>query len=238
VDAAGDAYVIGEGVSVATTANAIAATDTSGYEDFVAELNPTGSALLYATYLPGTINSPNYTVGYSGAIALDGAGNIYVAGAAGTGLPVTANAFPTSANNGQDAFFMKIDPALSGTASVLYASYLGGGGGDQANGIAVDGAGNAYLEGLSLSGSSFPTTSGSLGNAAGFADTFVAKLNSALSGAASLLYSTVLAAHGYDLNEGYGVVPQTMGGIAVDSAGDAYVTGATGSTLTTTPGAF
>jgi hypothetical protein len=66
VDAAGDAYVIGEGPTVATTANALATADPSGEADFVAELNPTGSALLYGTYLPGTLNDPNLTLGYAG----------------------------------------------------------------------------------------------------------------------------------------------------------------------------
>ncbi len=69
VDAAGDAYVIGEGGNVPTTANAIASSG-SGQEDFVAELNPSGSGLRYATYLPGTQNFEN-TFGYSGAIAVD-----------------------------------------------------------------------------------------------------------------------------------------------------------------------
>jgi hypothetical protein len=113
VDAAGDAYVIGEGGTVPTTANAIAA---SGGDDFVAELNPTGSALNYATYLPGTIDGVT-GFSYAGAIAVDGSGNIDVAGAAGAGLPVTAGAFQTAClagTGGSDPFFMKINPALSG----------------------------------------------------------------------------------------------------------------------------
>jgi hypothetical protein len=90
VDAAGDAYVISEGGTIPTTANAIA---SSGGGDVVAELNPTGSGLNYATYLPGT--GPGYN-NLAGALALDGSGNIYVAGAAGSGLPVTAGAFQTA----------------------------------------------------------------------------------------------------------------------------------------------
>jgi hypothetical protein len=231
VDAAGDAYVIGEGVSVATTANAISS--TSGM-DFVAELNPAGSALLYATYLPGTMNSPNYTSGYAGAIAVDGSGNIYVAGYAASGLPVTAGAFQTTGNGA--GFFMKINPGLSGTASVLYGSYLSAW---QINAIAIDGAGNAYVEGFD--GAGLPTTSGAYQTTCGaYSNCFVAKFDPALSGAASLVYCTYLggsANTGGFLNEG-NAVPQTMGGIAVDSAGAAYVTDTTQANFPTTAGAF
>jgi hypothetical protein len=253
VDAAGDAYVIGEGPTVATTANAIATADPSGEADFVAELNPTGSALLYGTYLPGTLNDPNLTLGYAGVIALDGSGNIYVAGQAPSGLPVTASAFQTTYTGGglqgpYNAFFMKIDPALSGTGSVLYSSYLGGSGGtegDQATGIAVDSAGNAYLEGYTNS-ANFPTTSGAFQRTlgSGNGNAFVAKFDPSLSGAASLVYSTYLGGSGVErdggnLNEEWGVVPQIDGGIAVDSAGDAYVTSATASSnFPTTLGAY
>ena len=79
---------------------------------------------------------------------MDGSRNIYVAGAANAGLPVTAGAFQTTyldGRGGNNAFFAKINPALSGTASVVYATYLGGNGasGDAATAIALDGAGNA-----------------------------------------------------------------------------------------------
>ena len=83
VDAAGDACVIGTDAGVPTTANAIAssAAYSSGSDtDFVAELNPTGTGLLYGTYLPNTVNYAN-ELSYVSAIAVDGSGNIYVAGA-------------------------------------------------------------------------------------------------------------------------------------------------------------
>jgi hypothetical protein len=163
VDSAGDAYVIGSGLGVPTTPNAIASTE-SGDEDVVAELNPAGS-IVYATYLPGTDGNGLTTMGNNGAIAVDSAGNIYVAGSAGAGLPVTPGAFQTAdlaPTGSTNAFFAKIDPALSGSASLVYASYLGGSAssyGDAATGIAVDSFGNAYLTGYTTS-SNFPTTSG------------------------------------------------------------------------------
>jgi Beta-propeller repeat len=254
VDVAGDVYVIGAQANIPTTANAIASsggTNNPAQADFVAELNPTGSGLIYATYLPGTVNFP-VTLGLSGAIALDGSGNIYVAGAAYAGFPVTAGAFQTAyldgnpgGGEGNNAFFAKINPTLSGSASLLYATYLGGTGslGDAASGIALDSAGNVYLEGYTGS-TNFPTTTGAFQSTygGGSEDAFVAKFNPALSGAASLVYSTFLGgsgADGYVSGSSSLDNEQTAGGIAVDSADNAYVTGSTASTnFPTTPGAF
>jgi hypothetical protein len=259
VDAAGDAYVIGTNSNVPTTANAIA---PSGGADFVAELNPTGSGLLYATYLPGTVNGGYRLFGWQSAIAVDGSGNIYAAGAAHAGFPVTSGAFQTTYLDGSNsnnntagnAFFAKINPALSGTASLLYATYLGGSGsgnGDAVTALAVDSSGNAHLEGYTGS-SNFPTTSGAFQRTfggfglGGVGDAFVAKFNPALSGAASLVYSTYLGGNGDDgyfgdqtAGDVYVYGAQIDGGIAVDSAGNAYVTSATTSTnFPTTPGAY
>jgi hypothetical protein len=173
VDSEGDAYVIGRNYGVPTTPNALASSGGTNYPavaDFVAELNPAGSGLVYSTYLPGTVNDPA-TLANSGAIAVDGSGNIYVVGAAQAGLPVTAGAFQTAclATAGNDnAFFAKINPTLSGSASLMYASYLGGNGGlgDEASAIALDSSGNAYLEGLTTS-TNFPTTAGAYQTSAG-----------------------------------------------------------------------
>ena len=113
-----------------------------------------------------------------------------------------------------------IDPTL------FYSTYLGGSGNDQGVGIAVDAAGNAYVSGTTVS-IDFPTTSGGFQTTfGGIADVFIAKLNSTGSG---LVYSTYLGGSGND----QGV------GIAVDAAGNAYVTGKTQSTdFPTTPAAF
>jgi hypothetical protein len=247
VDSAGDAYVIGQNTNVPTTPNAIASSAASG-NVFVAELNPTGSALIYSTYLPGAVGYAGYqTVGNSGAIAVDAYGNIDVAGAAEAGFPVTSNAFQTTwvAPAGEpNAFFAKIDPTLSGSASLLYGTYLGGSGvvGDQATGIALDGAANVYLTGYTSS-SNFPTTAGAFQrtNAAN-GSAFVTKFNPALSGAASLIYSTYLGGDkktGYVSTGGALESQQNNGGIAVDSAGNAYITGSTLATnFPTTAGAF
>jgi hypothetical protein len=253
VDAAGDAFVIGQSNNVPTTSNAIASSASGANNVFIAELNPTGSGLVYSTYLPGAVGL-SLTQCNSGAIAVDGSGNIYVAGAAEAGLPVTAGAYQQSylGPKGEfNAFFAKINPALSGAASVSYASYLGGTGslGDAALGIAVYGSGNPYLEGYTTS-NDFPTTSGAFqrnNNYSPLGDVFVAKFNPALSGTASLAYSTYLggSVSGVGSNGYVKVRPNLLtdhypaGGIAVDSAGNAYITGGTTSTsFPTTPGAY
>jgi hypothetical protein len=251
VDAAGDAYVIGLNPNVPTTPNALA----SSGEVFVSELNPTGSALVYSTYLPGAVGfpTPGFTYGCPGAIAVDGSGNIYVAGAAQAGFPVTAGAYQTAyVGYAYNAFFAEINPALSGSASLVYSSYLGGNNKDAVSGIALDGSGGVYVTGFTLS-HNFPTTSGAYQTAfLGREDSFVAKFNPALSGMPSLVYSTLLggsvagtagwASTGYvaDLTGGISTqVDQTNGGIAVDSAGNAYVTSATSALdFPTTSGAF
>ena len=100
-----------------------------------------------------------------------------------------------------------IDPVLS------YATYLGGTGGDVAYGIAVDSSGNAYITGITNS-SDFPTLSPEQSTNGGNGDAFVAKLDST---GTALIYSTYLGGAGAD----------TAAAIAVDSSGDAFVTGTT-----------
>jgi hypothetical protein len=247
VDAAGDAYVIGSDSTVPTTPNAIA---SSGHI-FVAELNSAGSGLVYSTYLPGGVGNGFITNGDTGAITVDGSGNIYVAGAAQAGFPVTAGAFQTALGGYYNTFFAKINPVLSGSASLVYATYLGGIHQDAASGIALDGSGNVYVTGFTES-SNFPVTAGAYQTTfVGLRDTFVAKVNPSLSGAPSLVYYTLLGgsvdAKGGSAVTGYvpdrpgniALTNQTDGGIAVDNAGNVYVASATTAVdFPTTAGAF
>lgn len=161
--------------------------------------------MVYSTYLGGS----GEDVGTN--ITVDSSGNAYV-----TGLTESAN-FPT-ANPAQrtlggviDAFIVKLNPA--GTA-VVYSTYLGGSDEDQALSIATDTAGAAYVTGQTCS-SDFPTKNGFQPAIGGFCDSFVTKLDSA----GSLSYSTYLG--GSEQDPGIG--------IAVDTAGNAYVTGWTNS---------
>jgi Bacterial Ig-like domain (group 3)/Beta-propeller repeat len=224
VDSASNAYVIGTTYSTdfPTTSGAFqTACGDAGclYGDaFVAKINPAGSALVYSTYLGGSRSE------YGMGIAVDSAGNAYV-----TGITYSTD-FPTknplqAANGGElDAFVAKINPTGS---ALVYSTYLGGSGFDGGTGIAVDSAGHVYVTGGTGS-ADFPTKNPLQAANGGAEDAFVAKINVAGS---SLVYSTYLGGSGQD--------DYLAGGIAVDSAGNAYVTGNTGSTdFPTTPGAF
>jgi hypothetical protein len=227
VDAAGNAYVTGRTGSANFPATASAVqTSLPGIQNaFVMKLNPTGTALVYSTYLGGS----GYDIGT--AIAVDAAGNAYVTGTTGSSnFPSTTGALQTTYGSNDDVFVTKLNP--TGTA-LVYSTYLGGTSDDDGEGIAVDAAGNAYVTGYTDS-SKFPTTPGAYQTAlGGSVDAFVTKLNPT---GTALVYSTYLGGTGGD----------SAFGIAVDNAGDAYVTGktqnVTGNTdstdFPTTPGAY
>jgi hypothetical protein len=212
VDAAGNAYATGVTSSsdFPTTPGAFQPILRAGrtFTTFVSKLDPTGSALVYSTFLEG-----------SGAfgIAVDAIGNAYVTGSADSTLPTTPGAFQpvfgSDSPESGDAFVAKLNPAGS---ALVYSTYLGGTSGDQAIGIAVDADGNAYVTGITGS-ANFPTTSGVFQTAlSGSSDAFVTKLNPTGS---ALVYSTLLG----------GTRTEAGTGIAVDRVGNAYVVGATNS---------
>ncbi len=215
VDGSGNAYVAGWTASAdfPTTPGALQ-TILRGYSDvFVTKLNATGSALVYSTFLGGS-DSENPT-----GIAVDGSGNAYVTGTAGsTDFPITPGSFQSIFRGGPGDYFVS---KLNATGSALvYSTYLGGSGDDQySGGIAVDASGNAYVTGWTAS-SDFPTTAGAFQTAGG--PGYVTKLNAAGS---ALVYSTYLA----------GALPEA---IAVDGSGNAYVTGGAFADMVTTPGAL
>jgi hypothetical protein len=250
VDAAGNAYVTGmPGSNFPTTANALSQSSSNG---FVAVLDPSGANLIYSTFLPGAALEPapaSSAGAVSGRLAIDSSGNVYVTGSAGAGFPTTAGAFQSALAAGAttNAFLAKINPNLSGSASLVYGSYLGGAGTDAGSGVAVDAGGNAYVTGYTSS-SNFPTTPGAFQTSLrGSYNVFVAKFNPAQSGSASLVYSTYLGGSGTDGYPWILLVPVAIGivfptpgpAIAVDSSGDAYVAGGTSSTnFPTTAGAY
>jgi hypothetical protein len=285
VDAAGEAYVVGQTSSsdfpvtqgAYQTTNKAAPAQTSNA--FVAKLNSAGTALMYATYLGGSggprmplggcvsAGGPGNNEDGAFAVAIDAAGDAYVAGQAlSTDFPVTQGAFQTQSNGAAspstNAFVAKLNPAGSG---LIYSTYLGGSGlhlcgaegvsasaGDAALALTVDGSGNAYVAGIAFS-SDFPVTQGAfqttnrskltvgrlIGPLVGGPTGFVAKLNP--SGSA-LVYSTYLGGSGGIIN----FLPffaQYLGdqasGLAIDGSGNAYVTGSTASTdFPVTPGAY
>jgi hypothetical protein len=208
LDASGNAYVVGDTFSndFPTTPGAFQTTYGGNQDAFVSKLNPTGSALSYSTYLGGS----GFDLGVG--IALDASGNAYLTGITGSSdFPTTSGAFQTTYGGGTDAFVSKLNSTGS---SLRYSTYLGGSDYDTGRGIALDASGNAYVTG-DTSSNGFPTTPGAFQTTyAGNGDAFVSKLNS--SGSA-LVYSTYLG--GSNGDEGFG--------IALDSSGNAYVTGDT-----------
>lgn len=237
VDSAGDAYVVGQTASsdFPLTSGAYQTSCGGGScvasDVFVTKLDPTGSTLLYSTYIGGS------GVDLANGIALDPSENAYVVGQTySSDFPVTAGAFQSAcagACRSSDAFVLE----LSSTGSALvYSTYLGGGRYDQGNAIVLDASQNAYVTGTTCS-QNFPTTAGAfqlrfagdMGKcklAVPGGDAFITEVNST---GTAVLYSTYLGGSGGDT--GYS--------IALDSSNNAYVAGYTYSTdFPTTAGAF
>lgn len=173
-------------------------------------------ALAYCGFIGG------YGDDWGNAVAVDASGNVYIAGdtySTRASFPETGG--PDLTPNGDvDAFIAKVNP--SGTALVS-CGYIGGSGEDWGNGIAVDSSGNAYVAGTTSSTeSTFPVTAGPDLTSNGSGDAFVAKVNAS---------GDVLDYCGYI--GGFNI--EWGNGIAVDSAGNAYVTGTTVSDNRTFP---
>lgn len=244
VDSQGNVYVTGFTASSnfptvkGSFQTAFGGAGTGGYylrfgDAFVAKLNPTGSALLYSTYLGGKDDDEGV------AIAVDTSGNAYIGGSTlSTNFP-TSGAYQSAFGgaggsppfccgsnapfiNWGDGFLAKLN--ASGTA-LLFSTYFGGSLDDSVNALALDGSGNVYVGGNTISTNfpvlgAFQKTFGGAANAnsqpvitAG--DGFVAKFDTS----GKLQYSSYLGGNADD----------AVMGIAVDGAGAAYVTGFTSS---------
>jgi RHS repeat-associated protein len=205
VDEGGNVYVTGIATSTNfPTLNAFQSTFTGTMDAFVSKFDPTGK-LIYSTYLGGN------GLQEGAAIAADAAGNAYVTGdTTATNFPVTAGAYQTARAGSLNAYVTKLTP---GGNSLGYSTYLGGSGSDQGMAIAVDNAGNATAAGLTSS-PNFPTKQPFQATLQGSSAAFVTRLNATGSG---LVYSTYLGGNG----------TSSAGGVALDSAGSAYVTGST-----------
>lgn len=219
-DSVCNAYITGKTGSsnFPITSNAFQQKNKGGRDAFVTELNADGSGLIYSTYLSGSEDDQ------ANGIAIDGKGNVYVTGSTSSIDFPTKNGYSeTSRIYSHAAFVAVLNPSMSGDKSLIYSTYLGGKidtSSTSGNGIAVDSSGNAYVTGETGS-PSFPTTTNAYQTSFdGDGSAFVTKLNPAVSGEGSLVYSTYL----------YGANFNVAGnGIAVDSSRNAYVTGWTSS---------
>jgi hypothetical protein len=207
VDASGFAFLTGTTFSVdyPTTTNApYNGAFLNATEAVVTKLTQDGSALVYSTYIQAALEGHG--------IAVDAEDSAYLTGfAGGPGLPTTASAFQPDPGGSHDAYLVKLDPTGS---SIAYATYLGGGGGDEANGIAVARDGSAAITGFTGFTASipFPATN-SFQPFRGDQNAFVAKF--APSG--DIMYATYLG----------GSRDDSGNGIALDATGNVYVIGQT-----------
>jgi hypothetical protein len=236
VDSAGAAYVTGFTTSdqtsfPVTVGPSLTFGGGTPYigDAFVAKVKPDGTGLEYCGYIGGRGEDAGY------GIAVDGQGNAYVTGEtnspgpsqAGSSVPFPARVGPSLTNasapafNSPDAFIVKVKADGTG---LVYGGFIGGTGVDRGLGVAVDSAGSAYVTGVTNSPpSGFAGLSvGPSLTFGGGTDAFVAKVKPDGSG---LNYCGYIG----------GAAGDTGTGIAVDSAGNAYITGETNSDPTTFP---
>lgn len=203
VDGSGNVYVTGFTQSANfPTHNPEQTTYAANGDAFVAKFGADGS-LVYSTYFGGSGDDAG------NGIAVDISGNAYVTGkTSSANFPTANNSYQQANAGGYDAFVAE----FASTGSLEYSTYLGGAGDDYGNGIAADGSGNVFATGYTDS-ANFPIASPHQAALAGGNDAFVAELSSS----GSLVHSTYLGGAGDDRGNG----------IAVDSSGNAFVTGYT-----------
>ncbi|MGH9660636.1 MAG: SBBP repeat-containing protein, partial [Bryobacteraceae bacterium] len=210
VDAEGNAYVTGFTASrdfpLVDPLQAVHAGGglVNGGDTFLFRLNADGSALTLSTFLGGSGDD------WARSLALDGAGNIYLAGFTTSQDFPLAGPFQGEFGGGtRDAFVAKLGPNAS---SIVYASYWGGSGVDELNGIVVDGEGNAYVAGHTTS-RDLPTANPLQADyGGGTRDVIVARINAA---GDALVYATYIGGGNDDFARG----------LAVDAQGQAHITG-------------
>ncbi len=217
VDFAGSAHVVGATESTNFPVQGpFQATNAGSGDAFVTKLSPAGNTLVYSTYLGGSANESG------DGIAVDSAGSVHVTGRTLSPNFPTQSPFQAINAGGGDAFVTKLSPAGN---TLVYSTYMGGTDSDWCYGVAVDLAGRAHVTGFTES-KAFPVQSPfQATHGGGFVDAFVARLSPAGNG---LEYSTFLGGTGSDFGNG----------VALDSAGNAYVTGYTNSTDFPTQGPF
>lgn len=216
VDNSGCAYVTGGTTSGDfPTENAYDTTHNGGFLDvFVSKIDPSPPggipSLKYSTFLGG-----EYMESGSG-IAVDDNGCAYVSGNTNSvGFP-TVLAYQNSLNGNSDAFISKLSSAGN---ALLYSTYFGGSSEEAGFGIVLDGDGNVYITGQTMSSSGFPLKKPYQNTLLGVVDAFVSKIDPSQSGLNQLIYSTYLGGNDVEIGQG----------IAIDNNGNAYVTGRTDS---------
>ena len=170
-DSGGNIYITGQTISndFPTTTGAYNETYNNKMDVYVFKLNPSGTTLVYSTYLAGSDDE------WGLGINVDAGGNAYVTGCTkSTDFPITAGAYDESHSSDYDVFVTKLNSAGSG---LVYSTYIGGTGADYGYSLELDSSNYAYITGRTAS-STWPTTSGAYDeNHNGMDDAYVLKLN-------------------------------------------------------------
>lgn len=210
VDNNGDAFVTGSTTSsnFPVTTNAYDKNQNGGIDAFAFKLSPTGSDLIYSTFVGG-IKDDEAT-----CIAIDKSNAVYIVGKTNSDDFPTYMGYDNSYNGGvEDGFVTKINPSGS---SIVYSSYLGGSDRDIAQNIKV--INNEAVVSGSTYSKNFPTSNGAFDvTHNGYSDAFITRLNSSGN---NINYSTFIGGDGYDESKG----------LLVDEKGYAYLCGKTTST--------
>jgi uncharacterized protein (TIGR03437 family) len=258
-DSDGSAYVRGGTCSsnFPTTANAYQTSLKGKCDAFLTKVSSDGKQFQYSTYLGGAGYEYGYLEGassgplaaligslgvtiptiyssefggsaYGSGMAIGSDGVLHITGATtSTDFPVTQGCYQsTSKGGGLDAFYVKMDIRKAGSAALIYSTYLGGNNFDRALAVAVDGKGQAFIRGETKS-NDFPTTADATQKTLGGGyDAFLTKFDS--TGKAT--FSTFLGGNNDE---------QTLFGLRLDAAGNAYIAGASKSgNYPTTTGAY
>jgi Beta-propeller repeat len=210
VDASGAVYIAGAGgVGLPIPASSTPYQAAPG-SLAVLKLNATGTAVLAGTYLGASTSSHDVL----GGMAVDNVGSVFLTGTTSSVDFPTQNALQaTLGTSGTNAFVTKLNPAMSG---LVYSTYLGQNIETNANSIALDPSGNAYIVGSAAAG--FPTTTGAFQTNAPLGGPFLAKLNPAGS---SVLYATYIAGSGVAEMGGAG----SADAVAVDASLNIWISG-------------
>ncbi len=209
-DSSGNIYVTGQtGADDYPLANPIQDTNMGGTnEAVVSKIDPTGSFLIYSTYIGGESNETGWGI----AVGADGCA--YVGGRSSSDdFPITDGAFEDECTV-NCPFVLKLSPMGD---SLVYSTFVGAGDG---HALAIDPLGQAYITGRTAAANDFPLKNADQEEHGGGFDAFVAKLNA---GGSDLIYSTFLGGSSEDNLSGE---PD----IWVDADQNAYITGTTRST--------
>ncbi|MBI4280659.1 SBBP repeat-containing protein, partial [Candidatus Uhrbacteria bacterium] len=208
IDTGGAAYAAGNTASSNfPLVNALDNT-RNGLDGFLTKLDATGASAVYSTFLGGSSIDSAY------GLAVDTSGNAYVVGNTDSAnFPTVVGSYQTALGGADDAFATKVN---SSGSALVYSTYLGGSGSEEAMAIELDDSGNAYVAGNTTS-TNFPVVSALQGSFAGDRDIFFTKINAAGSG---LVFSTYLGGSARD----------EVRATDVDSGGNVYLVGSSDST--------